>query len=212
MFERFTDAARQVVVLALDEARLLKHPSIGTEHLLLGMVREQEGVAARVLADLGIELGPLRAQLVRIVGVGDTENERGIPFTPRTKRVLELAKREAEALGHTYIGTEHLLLGLVCENEGVGARVLHDHGVDPATIQDAIARMLSSPSRRRATVVTRSSRLVVACPDCGEPLETVATDRADAHVRDAAEGDHVCSRCGATWRVAYAVTWERQTP
>ncbi len=126
--------------------------------------------------------------------------------------MLELAKREAEALGHTSIGTEHLLLGLVCENEGVGARVLHDYGVDPATIHDAVARMLSSPSRRRATVVTRSSRLVVACPDCGEPLETVATDRADAHVRDAAEGDHVCSGCGATWRVAYAVTWERQTP
>jgi ATP-dependent Clp protease ATP-binding subunit ClpC len=212
MFERFTDSARQVVVLAQDEARLLKHPSVGTEHLLLGMVGEREGVAARVLADLGIELAPLRAQLVRIVGVGDTASDRPLPFTPRTKRVLELAKREAQALGHTYIATEHLLLGLVCENEGVGARILHDHGADPATIQDAVAHMLARPSRRRATVVTRAARLVVACPDCGEPFETVAADGADARVKDAGEGDHVCSGCGATWRVAYTVTWQRKPP
>jgi ATP-dependent Clp protease ATP-binding subunit ClpC len=149
VFERFTDAARQAVVLAQDEARVLKHPSIGTEHLLLGMVREQEGVAARVLADLGIELDPLRAQLVRIVGVGDTASDRPIPFTPRTKRLFELAKREAEALGHTSIGTEHLLLGLVRENEGVGARVLDDHGVGAETIRAAIARMLLLPSGGR---------------------------------------------------------------
>jgi ATP-dependent Clp protease ATP-binding subunit ClpA len=134
-------------------------------------------------------------------------------FTNDARQVVVLAQDEARMLKHPSIGTEHLLLGLVCENEGVGARVLHDHGADPATIQDAVARILSRPIRRRATVVTRSSRLVVACPDCGEPFETVAAERADAHVRDAAECDHVCRGCGAaTWRVAYTVTWERKTP
>ncbi len=212
MFERFTEAARQVVVVAQDEARLLKHPSVGTEHLLLGMVREQEGVAARVLADLGIELAPLRAQLVRIVGVGDTTSDRPLPFTPRAKRVMELAKREAEALGHTYIATEHLLLGLAGENEGVGARLVHDRGVDAEAIQDAVARRLSMPARRPATVVTRSSLLVLPCPDCGDQIETVAVERPDARLDVATEGDRTCPGCGATWRLTTTVTWERKTP
>ena len=118
MFERFTERARQVVVLAQDEARALKHNYIGTEHILLGLLREEEGLAARVLESLDITVEEVRAQVARIVGQGDEVTTGQIPFTPRAKKVLELALREALSLGHNYIGTEHILLGLVRENEG----------------------------------------------------------------------------------------------
>jgi ATP-dependent Clp protease ATP-binding subunit ClpA len=119
VFERFTEHARQVVVLAQDEARALLHNYIGTEHLLLGLLREQEGlVGSRVLASFGITLEEVRAQVVRIVGQGDEVVPGPIPFTKHATRVLELALREALSLGHNYIGTEHILLGLVRENEG----------------------------------------------------------------------------------------------
>ena len=119
MFERFTERARQVVVLAQEEARILKHNYIGTEHILLGLLREKEGLAARVLESLDITVERVRAQVVRIVGSGEEVTSGQIPFTPRAKKVLELALREALSLGHNYIGTEHILLGLVRENEGV---------------------------------------------------------------------------------------------
>ena len=122
MFERFTERARQVVVLAQEEARTLKHNYIGTEHILLGLLREEEGLAARVLESLDITVERVRAQVVRIVGSGEEVTSGQIPFTPRAKKVLELALREALSLGHNYIGTEHILLGLVRENEGVAAR------------------------------------------------------------------------------------------
>src|SRR5207245_1311611 len=124
MFERFTERARQVVVLAQEEARTLKHNYIGTEHILLGLLREEEGLAARVLESLDITVERVRAQVVRIVGSGEEVTSGQIPFTPRAKKVLELALREALSLGHNYIGTEHILLGLVRENEGVAARIL----------------------------------------------------------------------------------------
>src|ERR687898_951873 len=117
MFERFTERARQVVVLAQEEARTLKHNYIGTEHILLGLLREEEGLAARVLESLDITVERVRAQVVRIVGSGEEVTSGQIPFTPRAKKVLELALREALSLGHNYIGTEHILLGLVRENE-----------------------------------------------------------------------------------------------
>src|SRR5436309_2690315 len=126
MFERFTERARQVVVLAQEEARTLKHNYIGTEHILLGLLREEEGLAARVLESLDITVERVRAQVVRIVGSGEEVTSGQIPFTPRAKKVLELALREALSLGHNYIGTEHILLGLVRENEGVAARILLD--------------------------------------------------------------------------------------
>src|SRR5262249_25624389 len=126
MFERFTERARQVVVLAQEEARTLKHNYIGTEHILLGLLREEEGLAARVLESLDITVERVRAQVVRIVGSGEEVTSGQIPFTPRAKKVLELALREALSLGHNYIGTEHILLGLVRENEGVAPRILLD--------------------------------------------------------------------------------------
>src|SRR5437016_4758911 len=149
LFERFTERARQVVVLAQDEARALKHNYIGTEHILLGLLREEEGLAARVLESLDITVEEVRAQVARIVGQGDEVTTGQIPFTPRAKKVLELALREALSLGHNYIGTEHILLGLVRENEGVAARILLDFDADSEKIRNEVIRMLSGPGGRQ---------------------------------------------------------------
>jgi ATP-dependent Clp protease ATP-binding subunit ClpC len=138
-----------VVVLAQDEARALKHNYIGTEHILLGLLREEEGLAARVLESLDITVEEVRAQVARIVGQGDEVTTGQIPFTPRAKKVLELALREALSLGHNYIGTEHILLGLVRENEGVAARILLDFDADSDKIRNEVIRMLSGPGGRR---------------------------------------------------------------
>ncbi len=148
MFETFTERARQVVVLAQDEARALEHNYLGTEHILLGLLREQEGLAARVLESLDITLEEVRLQIVRIVGHGDEATMGQIPFTPRATKVLELALREALSLGHDYIGTEHLLLGLVRENEGVAARILLDFDADAQKVRNEVIRMLSRPGSR----------------------------------------------------------------
>jgi ATP-dependent Clp protease ATP-binding subunit ClpC len=149
VFERFTERARQVVVLAQEEARILKHNYIGTEHILLGLLREEEGLAARVLESLDITVERVRAQVVRIVGSGEEVTSGQIPFTPRAKKVLELALREALSLGHNYIGTEHILLGLVRENEGVAARILLDFDADSEKIRNEVIRMLSGPGGRQ---------------------------------------------------------------
>src|SRR5258707_352824 len=149
MFERFTERARQVVVLAQEEARTLKHNYIGTEHILLGLLREEEGLAARVLESLDITVERVRAQVVRIVGSGEDVPSGQIPFTPPAKKVLELALREALSLGHNYIGTEHILLGLVRENEGVAARILLDFDADSDKIRNEVIRMLSGPGGAR---------------------------------------------------------------
>ena len=138
-----------MVVLAQEEARTLKHNYIGTEHILLGLLREEEGLAARVLESLDITVERVRAQVVRIVGSGEEVTSGQIPFTPRAKKVLELALREALSLGHNYIGTEHILLGLVRENEGVAARILLDFDADSEKIRNEVIRMLSGPGGRR---------------------------------------------------------------
>jgi ATP-dependent Clp protease ATP-binding subunit ClpA len=130
MFERFTDRARRVVVLAQNEARLLNHNYIGTEHLLLGLIAEGDGVAAKALESLGISLAAVRQQVEEVIGRGQEVPSGHIPFTPRAKKVLELAQREARALGHDYIGTEHILLGLLREGDGVAAQVLVRLGAD----------------------------------------------------------------------------------
>jgi len=137
------------VVLAQEEARTLKHNYIGTEHILLGLLREEEGLAARVLESLDITTERVRSQVVRIVGSGEEVTSGQIPFTPRAKKVLELALREALSLGHNYIGTEHILLGLVRENEGVAARILLDFDADSDKIRNEVIRMLSGPGGRR---------------------------------------------------------------
>ena len=147
MFERFTDRARRVVVLAQDEARGLKHNYIGTEHLLLGLISEGEGVAAKALETVGIKGEAVRASVIEIIGEGEKPVEGHIPFTPRAKRVFELSLREALQLGHNYIGTEHLLLGLLKEGEGVAAQVLTKQGADLAQVRQTVIQMLSGYQR-----------------------------------------------------------------
>ncbi|MEE0239825.1 MAG: ATP-dependent Clp protease ATP-binding subunit [Pauljensenia sp.] len=147
MFERFTDRARRVVVLAQDEARGLKHNYIGTEHLLLGLISEGEGVAAKALETMGIKGEAVRASVIEIIGEGEKPVEGHIPFTPRAKRVFELSLREALQLGHNYIGTEHLLLGLLQEGEGVAAQVLTKQGADLAQVRQTVIQMLSGYQR-----------------------------------------------------------------
>jgi len=144
VFERFTERARQVVVIAQSEARALKHNYIGTEHLLLGLLREEEGIAARVLMSFDVTVEEVRAQVARIIGQGDEVVGGHIPFTPRSKKILELSLREALAVGHNYIGTEHILLGLMREGEGVAVRILLDFGASPAAVRDEVLRLLTS--------------------------------------------------------------------
>ena len=149
MFERFTDRARRVVVLAQEEARLLNHNYIGTEHILLGLIHEGEGVAAKALESLGISLEKVRQQVEEIIGAGQSPPSGHIPFTPRAKKVLELSLREALQLGHNYIGTEHILLGLIREGEGVAAQVLVKLGADLARVRQQVIQLLSGYSGSR---------------------------------------------------------------
>ena len=142
MFERFTDRARRVVVLAQEEARMLNHNYIGTEHILLGLIHEGEGVAAKALESLGISLEAVRQQVEEIIGQGQQAPSGHIPFTPRAKKVLELSLREALQLGHNYIGTEHILLGLIREGEGVAAQVLVRLGADLNRVRRQVIQLL----------------------------------------------------------------------
>ena len=143
MFERFTDRARRVVVLAQEEARMLNHNYIGTEHILLGLIHEGEGVAAKSLESLGISLEGVRSQVEEIIGQGQQAPSGHIPFTPRAKKVLELSLREALQLGHNYIGTEHILLGLIREGEGVAAQVLVKLGAELTRVRQQVIQLLS---------------------------------------------------------------------
>ena len=150
MFERFTDRARRVVVLAQEEARMLNHNYIGTEHILLGLIHEGEGVAAKGLEALGISLEGVRAQVEEIIGQGQQAPSGHIPFTPRAKKVLELSLREALQLGHNYIGTEHILLGLIREGEGVAAQVLVKLGADLNRVRQQVIQLLSGYQGKEA--------------------------------------------------------------
>jgi ATP-dependent Clp protease ATP-binding subunit ClpC len=144
MFEKFTDRARRVVVLAQEEARVLKHNYIGTEHILLGLIHEGEGVAATGLKNLDISLEAVRQQVEEIIGQGQVASSAQIPFTPRAKKVLELSYRESKQLGHTYIGSEHILLGLIREGQGVAAQVLVVLGADLNRVRREIIRLVSA--------------------------------------------------------------------
>ena len=150
MFERFTDRARRVVVLAQEEARMLNHNYIGTEHILLGLIHEGEGVAAKALESLGISLEAVRQQVEEIIGQGQQAPSGHIPFTPRAKKVLELSLREALQLGHNYIGTEHILLGLIREGEGVAAQVLVKLGADLNRVRQQVIQLLSGYQGKEA--------------------------------------------------------------
>jgi ATP-dependent Clp protease ATP-binding subunit ClpA len=169
VFERFTERARKVVVLAQEEARSFEHRHIGTEHLLLGLLRVEEGLAACVLTTLGITVDAVREKVAQLVGDGDEAPHGQIPFTPRAKKVLELSLREAIAVGHNYIGTEHILLGLVRENDGVAARVLLELGADSQRVRDEVLGALGevgpvpTPGRARRWRRPRASVAVRSC-------------------------------------------------
>jgi ATP-dependent Clp protease ATP-binding subunit ClpA len=181
MFERFTPRARRVVVAAQEEARALGHNYIGTEHVLLGLLTEPEGVAARALDGFGITLSGVRADVTAIVGAGDAPMKGHIPFTPRAKKTLEIALREALELHHNYIGTEHLLLGLMREKDGIGAQVLAKHADLLAirmAVLDAVPAGPAAPGRRWLR------RRAGASP--GEPEEVPTTPAADASMAEAA--------------------------
>ena len=148
MFERFTDRARRVVVMAQEEARMRNHSYIGTEHILLGLTREGEGVAVKALESLGISLDAVRQQVEELIGRGQQAPSGHIPFTPRAKKVLELSLREAVQFGHEYIGTEHILLGLIGEGDGVAAQVLVKLGADLNRVRQQVIQLTSGQQPR----------------------------------------------------------------
>jgi ATP-dependent Clp protease ATP-binding subunit ClpC len=176
VFERFTDRARRVVVLAQEEARLLNHDYVGTEHLLLGLAREGQGVAAKALGLLGIRLEVLRPQLEATVGRGQWAPSGHVPFTPRAKKVLDLSLREALELGHDYVGTEHLLLGLIREGEGVAAQVLVKLGADLPRARGQVIELLSGHAGVEAAARSRLVRMAVP-EDLREAEEQLARVR-----------------------------------
>lgn len=161
MYERFTERARQVVILAQDEAHALKHNFVGTEHLLLGLIREEEGIAARVLTELGFDCDLVRGRVIELAGVGEEAATGQVPMTPTAKKVCELALREALSLGHNYVGTEHLLLGLLREPSGLGYRITVETGIDIPTIQQEILRTLNAGAKKRKLEGQKVSKPVV---------------------------------------------------
>ncbi len=165
MFERFTDRARRAIVLAQDEARKLDHNHIGTEHILLGLLRDGEGVAVAALDGLGISLEETRAKVTEIIGRGSDQPSGHIPFTPRAKKVLELSLREALELGTDYIGTEHILLGLIREGEGVAAQVLVDLGAGLDQTREKVLELIREGGAESEPAGELEARLTSIGPD-----------------------------------------------
>ncbi len=182
MFERFTDRARRVVVLAQEEARMLNHNHIGTEHLLLGLINEGEGVAAQVLTGMGIGLVTVRQETEQIIGKGEDAPTSRIPFTARAKKVMELSLREALQLGHNYIGTEHILLGLIREGDGVAAQVLRKLGADLNGVRQAVMQLLAGrgPTAEKGGKEREEEEEGWSgprCPKCGAEISVYAVFR-----------------------------------
>src|SRR5438067_8510872 len=190
MFERFTARARRVVVLAQEEARMLNHNYIGTEHILLGLIHEGKGVAAKSLESLGISLEAVRSQVEELIGRGTSGPTGHIPFTPRAKKVLELSLREALQLGHNYIGTEHILLGVIREGEGVAAQILHQHAdlqaIRTAVIDLAPAASAETSGRGRRWLRRRGAAGPTEPGAPAEQAELNATPAADTTLSEAA--------------------------
>jgi ATP-dependent Clp protease ATP-binding subunit ClpC len=174
VFERFTDRARRAVVLAQEEARMLNHDYIGTEHLLLGLASEHDGVAGKALASLDIPIEAIRRQVDEIVGQGRAAPTGHIPFTPRSKKVLELSLREALQLGHNYIGTEHILLGLIREGEGVATQVLVKLGANLNRVRETVIQLISGWTE--AAALSGGEEIGVFNEAVGASVEAVADD------------------------------------
>jgi ATP-dependent Clp protease ATP-binding subunit ClpC len=187
VFERFTDRARRVVVLAQEEARLLNHSYIGTEHILLGLLSEAEGVGAQALIRQNLDLQILRDTVVEVIGRGESFPQGHIPFTPRAKKVLELSLRESLQLGHNYIGTEHIVLGLAREGEGVACQILENAGVGLNRLRASVLELLGPGSGEPMPARALRGSGPRACPHPADELEVKA-----------AEGFRTvrCRRCG----------------
>ena len=217
VFERFTDRARRVLVLAQEEARLLNHSFIGTEHILLGLIHEGEGVAAKALESLGISLEAVREKVEETIGMAGTAPSGSPPFTPRAKKVLELSFREALQLGHSYIGTEHLLLGLVREGEGVAATVLVSLGADLGRVRQQVIQLMTGGQaplggawvdELGAEATDPSSAAgEPRCPRCRESVVDQARFRTLRVSSDLEEAEPIsvdvvyCLQCGTTLHV-----------
>jgi ATP-dependent Clp protease ATP-binding subunit ClpC len=202
VFERFTDQARRVIVAAQDEARLLDHNYIGTEHILLGLLREGEGQVARTLASLGVSLEAVRAQVEEIIGRGDTHPAGHIPFTPRSKKVLELSLREAKLLGDEHIGSEHILLGVVREGEGVAAQVLVKLGAGLSEVRRAVisARGGKDPEPAPGTSVRERLAAVLSRTKAGKSASDLSCSFCGKHEDQVAKlvagpGVYICDEC-----------------
>jgi ATP-dependent Clp protease ATP-binding subunit ClpC len=219
VFERFTDRARRVVVLAQEEARMLNHNYIGTEHILLGLIHEREGVAATTLGSMNISLEAVRREIEEIIGQGQATPIGHIPFTPRAKKVLELSLRESLQLGANYIGTEHILLGLIREGEGVAAQVLQKLGADLHRVRQTVIQFLSGypaafeeiPMTGWTPASRTTGRKPVSgpsCPWCSLPLEGALAYRTMVAAPDDDEGDPIslfllyCKGCGGIVRTS----------
>lgn len=217
VFERMTDRSRRVLVFAQEEARLLDHNFMGTEHILLGLIREDEGIAAAALKALDISLEPVRMRVAETIGLVGTASTGSPPFTPRAKKVLELAFREALQLGHSYIGTEHLLLGLVREGEGVGAQVLRSLGADLHRVRQEVIGLLSGHQGKESVGADDSRPQlsdVPKCQRCHSDLGQVAVYRLiTVEPSPTDQGNPplsievvFCSRCGAVFEMFKAET------
>lgn len=208
MFERFTDRARRVLVLAQEEARLLNHHYIGTEHILLGLIHEGDGVAANALERSGVTLEAVRGEVQELTGVAEKGPAGSPPFTPRAKKVLELSLRESMALGHDYIGTEHLMLGLIREGEGVAAQALRNLGVDLEQLRQYVVEVL--PGSLQSTGMSEGGPVGLAdpprCPRCHAGLAVearyrlIAVPPADPETGEPDLSIPVvfCNRCGTS--------------
>jgi ATP-dependent Clp protease ATP-binding subunit ClpC len=192
LYEKLTERGRRAISFAQDEARTLKHKRVGTVHILLGLLREEEGMAARVLECLDITVERVRAQVVRIVGSGEEVTSGEIPFSPRAKRVLAQAECEAEALGHNYIGTEHILLALVRIDEGIAARILLAFDAESWKIRNEVIRMIISPDGRRQPAKDPATCLVIRGIVDGE-LQTMLADAGSTVIVVSPTGSIPCS-------------------
>jgi len=208
-FERYTEFARQAAIeLAQEEARSLNHNYVGTEHLLLGLLREEQGGAARALGELGIDLDAVREEIRRIVGPGDEPVFGEVPFTPRGRKVLALAREEATALNHVSVGTEHVLLGLAREWEGVAARILDDLHADPDRIRETVLGLLHDQYEAVAESSKPPSHLDMPCPACGATLAHVEISGPHEGSFTAEHAGVVhCPNCGTGYDVRYSIEW-----
>jgi ATP-dependent Clp protease ATP-binding subunit ClpC len=213
VFERFTDRARRVLTFAQEEARLLNHSFIGTEHILLGVIREGDGLGAEALRRLGVSFEVVREKVVEMIGVSGSAPNDSPPFTPRAKKVLELSLREALQLNHSYIGTEHILLGLAREGDGVAARVLAGLGVDLLRVRQAVTDLMTGASENPSAgrleepeepTTSGEPPRVPSCPGCSAILSVTARFRALSVPADDDQVDPVslhvvyCGECGTT--------------